>query len=153
MSIQPIYSKSIPYTLLLLADPYIDMINSYIHESFLYGIQSGNDYIGVYALYPIDESSVEIKNIAVREDHQQKGFGKQLLQHALSEAHKRGFRDVLIGTGNSSIPQLSFYQKLGFEVTAIKKNFFIEHYKEPIYENGIQCKHMIVLTKHIASNL
>jgi len=76
MTIQPIYSKSIPYPLLLLADPYIDMINSYVHESFLYGIPVGNDYIGVYALYPIDETAVEIKNIAVREDHQQKGIGK-----------------------------------------------------------------------------
>ena len=153
MTIQPIYSKSIPYPLLLLADPYIDMINSYIHESFLYGIPVGNDYIGVYALYPIDETAVEIKNIAVREDHQQKGIGKLLLHHAFSEAKKRGFHEVIIGTGNSSIPQLQWYQKQGFEVTGLKKNFFTEHYKEPIFENGIQCKHMIVLSKSIPNSL
>lgn len=153
MNIQPIYSKSIPYPLLLLADPHIDMINSYIHESFLYGIPAGNEYIGVYALYPIDETSVEIKNIAVREDRQQQGIGKLLLHHAFSEAQKRGFREIIIGTGNSSISQLSFYQKLGFEVSGLKKNFFTEHYKEPIYENEIQCKHMIVLSKQLESNL
>lgn len=32
-------------------------------------------------------------------------------------------------------------------MTEIKKNFFVDKYKEPIFENGIKCKHMVVLAK------
>lgn len=56
-----------------------------------------------------------------------------------------GFETVEIGTGNSSIDQLAFYQKCGFRIAAIDPDFFIRHYPEPIFENGIQCRDMIRL--------
>jgi ribosomal protein S18 acetylase RimI-like enzyme len=50
-----------------------------------------------------------------------------------------------VGTGNSSIGQLALYQKCGFRITGIDYNYFIRHYDEPIFENGIPCRDMIRL--------
>ena len=41
------------------------------------------------------------------------------------------------------------YQKEGFEMKEIVKDFFLYNYDKPIYENGIQCKHMIILNKNL----
>ena len=38
----------------------------------------------------------------------------------------------------------AFYQKLGFNMTEIRRDYFTQNYPEPIWENGIQCKHMIM---------
>lgn len=54
-----------------------------------------------------------------------------------------------IGTGNSSIAPLILCQKCGFRITGIDRDFFIRHYSEEIFENGIQCKDMIRLSKDL----
>ncbi|WP_212003217.1 GNAT family N-acetyltransferase [Chitinophaga sp. HK235] len=138
---------SMPYDLLLLADPSIDMINTYISGSYVYIALLEKARVGVYVLLPLDNEKVEVKNIAVHEAWQGRGIGKYLLQDAAVKARSLGFTTLVIGTGNSSVAQLYLYQRSGFDITAIHRNFFIEHYTTPIYENGIQCKHMIMLEK------
>ena len=71
------------------------------------------------------------------------------MEYALREATEQGFVTVRVGTGNSSLSQLAFYQKRGFEIVAIDRNFFLTHYSEPIWENGIQCKHLLLLEKEL----
>lgn len=39
--------------------------------------------------------------------------------------------------------------EISFEIHTIKKNFFIDHYPKPIYENGIKLNHMIMLKKDL----
>ncbi|MDN3498310.1 bifunctional GNAT family N-acetyltransferase/class I SAM-dependent methyltransferase [Microbacterium sp. APC 3898] len=73
------------------------------------------------------------------------GYGRQLLQHALAESARRGFEFVEIGTGNSSLGQLALYQKCGFRLHAIDPDFFRRNYREPIFENGIECRDMVRL--------
>lgn len=141
--------ENVPYNLLLLADPEKEMIDEYLESSRVYVAILNDTAIGAYVLYPLSNSSVEIKNIAVKEEHQNKGIGKILLSDAIREAKEKRFQSICIGTANSSIAQLYLYQKAGFEVTAIKRNFFIDNYALPIYENGIQAKHMIMLSKEI----
>jgi aminoglycoside 6'-N-acetyltransferase I len=97
----------------------------------------------------IDATSIEVKNIAIRECEQGKGFGKALLRYSESVSRELGFEKLVIGTGNSSLGQLALYQKEGFDISRIQKNFFIKNYSEPIFENGIQCKHMVILEKSL----
>ncbi len=137
----------LPYDLLLLADPSREIIDSYIRDSRVYVALIGDVRVGVYVLTPLEDKKAEVKNIAVHESWQGRGLGKQLLTDAAIKARDLGFRTLVIGTGNSSVAQLYLYQRSGFEITAIRKDFFIQHYPEPIYENGIQCKHMIMLEK------
>lgn len=136
-----------PYSLLLLADPSRQMIDSYLPKSEVLLAIHGGETIGVCVLFPLENGQMEVKNIAVREDWQRKGIATQLLEYAIKHAARAGCPSLWIGTGNSSLQQLSLYQKLGFEMAYIRKNYFVEHYPQPIEENGIPCKHLVMLGK------
>lgn len=101
--------------------------------------------MGVFVLIALNSETVEIKNIALAERERGKGLGKRLVFSALEEAKKLGFSVVEIGTGNSSLAQLALYQKCGFRMKSIDRDFFIRHYEEPIFENGLQCRDMVRL--------
>ena len=141
--------EEIPYDLLLIADETIEAIDKYIKDSEIYVLEKENKIIAVYALQIINKTKIEIKNIAVDEKHQGQGIGKFLLQDAANKAIGKGFKTIIIGTGDASTKQLNLYQKEGFEIYDTKKNFFIDNYPEPIYENGMQLKHMIMLKREL----
>ncbi|MEM6643857.1 MAG: GNAT family N-acetyltransferase [Bacteroidota bacterium] len=142
-------TSEIPYDLLALADPSRSMINKYLKTGLCYLAKSGRKVVGVLVLNKIDKTRIEVKNIAIAEGEQGKGFGKALLEFCESVSRELGFDTLVIGTGNSSLDQLALYQKVGFEMFKIQKDFFIKNYSEPIFENGIQCKHMVILEKEL----
>lgn len=142
-------TEGIPYELLLLADETREAINRYINDATIYVYIDGELLIGVYVLTQNNATDLEIKNIAVAENHQGKGIGTILLRDAAKRAKQLKFSNLLIGTANTAFKQLYLYQKEGFEIHAIKKNFFIDNYPEPIYESGIQLNHMIMLRKDL----
>jgi aminoglycoside 6'-N-acetyltransferase I len=142
-------SFPIPYDLLLLADPSLEQIHSYLPFGKCYSAYVEGELIGAVVLLPIDESKVEIKNIAIAPFYQGKGYGKQLLQKVMDLAKVESYKTIRIGTANSSIGQLALYQKVGFEMQKMLFNFFLDNYEEAIYENGIQAKHMILLEKSL----
>ncbi len=139
--------KAIPFDLLELADPSRQQIESYLKTGTCYIAKLDANIIGALVLNKINATTIEIKNIAVKTSEQGKGYGKRLLRYATKTSRALGHQTLIIGTGNSSIGQLALYQKEGFEIDHIKTNFFTKHYPEPIFENGIQCKHMVMLKK------
>lgn len=141
--------ESIPYDLLLLADPSINLINEYLKLSDVFIAKQNEKTIGVIVILPLTSETVEIKNIAVNPEYQGKGIGSFLIENSIQTTISNDQKSICIGTANSSIGQLCLYQKLGFEITEIQKNFFLKNYTEPIYENGIQAKHMILLKKSL----
>jgi aminoglycoside 6'-N-acetyltransferase I len=147
MKLKPSYP--IPYDLLLLADPSLEQIHSYLPFGKCYSVYVEGELIGAVVLLPINESKVEIKNIAIAPFYQGKGYGKQLLQKVMDLAKVESYKTIRIGTANSSIGQLALYQKVGFEMQKMLFNFFLDNYEEAIYENGIQAKHMILLEKSL----
>lgn len=110
----------IPYDLLELADPSRDQIDSYLSRENCYVAKHASEVLGVLALYKIDAYTVEVKNIAVRESEQKKGIGRALLRYAERICEENGHRKLIIATGNSSLVQLSFYQKMGFEIDRLE---------------------------------
>lgn len=52
---------------------------------------------------------------------------------------------LIVGTGNSSLGELAFYQKCGFRITGVIPGFF-DSYDPPIIEDGIPCRDMVRLT-------
>ncbi|HEV8513320.1 MAG TPA: GNAT family N-acetyltransferase [Cyclobacteriaceae bacterium] len=141
--------EPIPYGLLLLADEFVEVIDKYIFDSEIYVYQEGGKIIALYALYKVDNDEAEIKNIAVDADHQNKGIGKALLNEATARAKEKGFKILSIGTGDAMMMQLHLYQKAGFEMDMIKKNFYLDNYPTPVYENGLRLKHMVMLKKKL----
>lgn len=147
IQIRPLsHDQSVPMDLLLLADPSKEKVLAYVQSGSCYTAYHEQDVIGVYVLLSLSQQTVEIMNVAVKESWQGKGIGKQLIRHAIAEAKAAGFHTIEIGTGNSSIQQLALYQKCGFRLTSIDSDFFLKHYDEPIFENGIQCMDMVRLS-------
>ncbi|KMK77020.1 GNAT family N-acetyltransferase [Alkalihalobacillus pseudalcaliphilus] len=145
------HEESPPYPLLLLADPSEEIVQNYLQRGTCYiGYNQKEKVMGVYVLLPTRPHTIEIVNLAVDKSIQGKGYGKQLLIHAIQIAKQQDYRTVEIGTANSSLSQLALYQKVGFRITSIDTNFFLKHYKQPIYENGIQAVDMLRLTKDLA---
>jgi ribosomal protein S18 acetylase RimI-like enzyme len=141
--------EPIPYNLLLLADEFVEVINKYIFDSEIYVYQEDDKIIGLYALYKVDINEAEIKNIAVDSEYQNRGIGKALLNEATARAKEKGFKTLSIGTGDAMMMQLHLYQKAGFEMDMIKKNFYLDNYESPVYENGLRLKHMVMLKKQL----
>jgi len=139
--------QEVPFDLLELADPSRAQIRSNLTTGSCYVAKIESKIVGVIILSKIDLTTIEIKNIAVKESEQGKGIGKVLLKYAEKISQELDYKKLIIGTGNSSIGQLALYQKSGFEIDKIEYDFFLINYNEPIIENGIQCKHMIILKK------
>ncbi|WP_121610763.1 GNAT family N-acetyltransferase [Mesobacillus foraminis] len=138
-----------PMDLLLLADPSRNIVEEYLKRGECFIAESDNQVIGVYVLLPTRPETVELVNVAVSEKHHGRGIGKLLVTNAIEAAKEKGYKTIEIGTGNSSIGQIALYQKCGFRITCIDIDFFIRHYQEEIFENGIQCRDMVRLSRDL----
>jgi len=141
--------EPIPYELLLDADPSMEAIERYLPFSEIHVATLKGKVIGTIVLYRLNANELEIKNIAVEESLQGNGIGGLMLKYATEIAIAKRAKILVIGTANSSVAQLYLYQRNGFEITGIKQNFFLDNYPEPIFENDIQCKHLIMLSKQL----
>lgn len=137
------------WQLYLRADPSERLIQKYLQTGFAFEIDDNREPIGVIILTPQSENELEIKNIAVAEGHENQGIATQLLKYARHFAKFHGYETLTIGTGSTSFKQLYLYQKLGFRITEVKKDFFVKNYSEPIYENGLHLQDMILLRQKI----
>ena len=72
---------------------------------------SGDNIVGVVALNICWEDLAEVKSLAVSEDYQEQGIGRQLVEHCLSEAVVLGVYRVFTLTY-----QPKFFEKLGFKL-------------------------------------
>lgn len=143
------HNESMPYSMLLLADPSRTMVDEYIDRGKLYFAVIDQEIVGVMVLLDTRPGTIEIVNIAVAEDWQGRGIGTALIQHAIFEGRQQGTGTLEIGTGNSSLTQLGLYQRMGFRMTGIDRDYFTRHYEEKIVENGIPCVDMIRLAMEL----
>ena len=139
----------LPFELLLLADPSKEIVEAYVNRGDCYVAERNERIVCVYVLLPTRPGTVELVNVAVVEEQQSRGLGKQLVMNAIMIAKTKGYKTIEIGTGNSSIGQLALYQKCGFRITSVDIDYFIKHYPEEIFENGIQCRDMIRLSQDL----
>ena len=144
-------SEDIPFYLLLLADETIAAIEKYIHDSEIYVAKANEcpNTIGIFVLQRINEEEIEIKNIAVAETCQGKGIGSYMIDEIKRIASAANYRYIIVGTPDSSLRQINFYQRNGFTKFDLRKNFFIENYPEPIIEDGIVLRDMMVLRMNL----
>ena len=70
-------------------------------------------------------------------------WGSQLLDFI--KANYQQYPNLIVGTADCGLAQIRFYERNGFVKYAIRKDFFIENYEQPIYENGTLLKDMIML--------
>jgi amino-acid N-acetyltransferase len=73
--------------------------------------------VGVGSLHVYWEDLAEIKSLAVKEEYQHLGIGRNIVQECLNEAKELGIKRVFALT---YVP--NFFKKIGFEITD-KSNF------------------------------
>lgn len=86
----------------------------------------------------------EIVYIAVDPTLRGQGYGKRIMHFLVEELRRRGGHALQVGTANASLDTLAFYQKCGFRMFEIRRDFF-SYIQPPISENGILLRDMIVL--------
>ncbi|MGX9936230.1 GNAT family N-acetyltransferase [Advenella kashmirensis] len=143
--IQQVPATQAPIDLLLLADPSEKKIRSYLLQSDCFVASRDGMVIGACLVRPRGATSCEIMSIAVQPDQQKTGTGTLLLKWIIDFYRRSGALQLEVGTGSFGY-QLAFYQKQGFRVTDIERNFFIDNYNEPIVEDGIRLHDMLRLT-------
>ena len=74
-----------PIDLLLQADPSRALVEEYLQCGKCYVAENEKEIIGVYVLLPTTSETIELVNIAVSENEQGKGVGKQLVLDAIRE--------------------------------------------------------------------
>lgn len=139
-----------PYDLLLLADPEREKVDAYLPESDCFVAASGEIIVGVIVIKKLSEDTAEIMNLAVSETFQRRGIAQTLLRYISDKwAPVHSISSLIIRTGTSDAGPFMLYQKEGYELKDVVYDYFVHHYKEPIYENGIQCKHQLIMEKKI----
>lgn len=132
--------------LLLLGDEDEKMIDKYLERGDMY-ILDDNGIKAECVVTDEGNKILEIKNIAVSPKFQKQGYGKKIIEF-ITEKYSENFSVIQAGTGDSPLT-IPFYEKCGFEKSHTVKNFFIDNYKNPIYEEGIQLIDMIYLQKNL----
>ncbi len=132
--------------LLLIADEQVSMIEKYLYRGEMFALC--DDDVKAICIVTQEQSGVyEIKNIVTVPEYQRKGYGQQLISF-IADYYKESHNELYVGTGDSPMI-LQFYEKCGFEKSHIIKNFFIDNYDHPMYENGQQLVDMIYLKRQL----
>ncbi len=136
--------------LLLEADPSEEMINRYLDQGFFLVAEENGAVAGVACVVPVENmfqglGGWELKNISVAEPFQRRGVGSALIA-AAQENIPQGAA-FWVGTADGSAAALAFYQRNGFGVSHVVKDFFTKNYPEPIYDAGVLCRDMVYLCK------
>ena len=129
--------------LLLLADPSEELVKGYLERGTCYTARMNGETVGAVLIMETDPHTVEVMNLAVKEELHNRGIGTQLLLYVIEEIKKSDTKAIEIGTGNPGVVQMLLYQKCGFRIVGIDFDFFRRTHPEPIFENGIECRDMI----------
>ncbi|WP_172954410.1 GNAT family N-acetyltransferase [Solibacillus sp. R5-41] len=132
--------------LLLLADEQESMIDCYLDRGDLYVLED-DGVKGVCVVTDEGDGHFEIKNLATDPLHQRKGYGRKMIQAMFAHYQQKG-HTMLVGTGDSPLT-IPFYESCGFIISHQLENYFIKNYDHPIFENGKQLKHMVILKKDL----
>lgn len=145
ITVEPGIARDAWISLLELADE-PEPLRAYVNDGVLYGIvdeESGKPLAAVLVI-GIDDHIVELRAVAVDQYEQGRGLGTWIVSEVCDRARRAG-RGVVVGTASSGIRQLAFYQRLGFRLTHVERDFFTPERGYPVglSENGIPTRDMV----------
>jgi heme-degrading monooxygenase HmoA len=140
------HADTVPWDLLLSADPSRERIQAYLAGGELLVARSSDGIVGAAVWTSTAAREGELMNIAVASVAQRQGVATGLVGQVVARARATGLSRLVVGTGNSSLGPLALYRRTGFRLSAVDFNYFPRHYPEPIYEDGVPCLDRIRLT-------
>jgi ribosomal protein S18 acetylase RimI-like enzyme len=140
-------------SLLELADE-PEPLRAYLQEGDLYGLV-GPDGAPRAAILVIEESPgvAELRNVAVAEAVQDQGVGTLMMNATLFVLAQRGVQRAVVGTASSGVRQIAFYQRCGFRLSHVERDFFTPEkgYPDDLRENGIPIRDMVWMDRDVAA--
>jgi ribosomal protein S18 acetylase RimI-like enzyme len=109
-----------------------------------YAATLDDQLIGAAVVHWEEDKPSEILYIAVAAALRGQGYGKQIIQALQHELYRRGGHSLLVGTANASLENIAFYQKCGFRMFEVRRDYF-DYIQPPMLEHGIQLRDMLVL--------
>jgi ribosomal protein S18 acetylase RimI-like enzyme len=98
------------------------------------------------------DTELEIKNLAVDPALQRRGVGRALVEAAADAARTEGRSRLLVATAAADTGNLQFYQRLGFRMRAIERDWFstTAGYEAGLTVNGIALRDRVWLDRELS---
>ena len=93
--------------LLLEADPSKEMISKYLDDGELFVLTYQDELVCVAVVTKTDNDTVELKNIATKENYREKGYAKKMIKY-LVDNYKTRYKKMIVGTTENNIYVLLF---------------------------------------------
>ena len=132
--------------LLLLADEQEDMIDKYLDRGELFALYD-DDLKSICVVTDEGNGTFEIQSLATYPQFQGNGYARYLINYVCDYYKGKG-ATMVVGTGDTPVI-VPFYENSGFEISFRIENFFLEHYREPIFEHGVQLKDKVYLKRDL----
>jgi GNAT superfamily N-acetyltransferase len=107
-----------------------------------YAAVLGDEPVGAAVVRWAGGEPGEILYIAVAATRRGTGVGRRLVAAVQGELPAHG-RRLLVGTANSALDNIAFYQKCGFRMHTVKRDYF-DYIQPPLLDHGIVMRDMIV---------
>lgn len=93
-----------------------------------------NKTVGTVSLLKVDNETYELSKMAVDNDFQGLGIGRQLMHHALTHAEILRAKKLILFTNTKLKSAISLYTKFGFKpVPVLKSSYARSNYKMELY--------------------
>ena len=80
----------------------------------IYFARLGDEVVGTFALYRLDDARYELAKMAVTPRVQGRGIGQRLVRFAIERARELGASKLVLETNSGLAPALHVYSELGF---------------------------------------
>jgi ribosomal protein S18 acetylase RimI-like enzyme len=137
-----------PYVELLReAEDSMSEIESYLDVGDLFLYTDRETVIGHVLVTPLGPDEQELKNLAIVEGRRRLGFGRSMIGAVLAELRARGVRRVEVATSGADTGNLEFYQRCGFRLLRIERDYFspARGYPEGFSLFGLPASDLVVL--------
>lgn len=135
--------EPLPWKLLLDADPSKKEIRKYVARGEVWVAELNGVIVGAMALMQTRADVLEIMNIATDPARRSQGLGTALLNAAKKRAKALKAKWLHVGTGNNSFRQLQFYQRFGFRICGVDRDFFVGRYSRTYERGGVVLLDMV----------
>jgi len=102
----------------------LDFINAVNNKEYLVlTLKIKNELIG-FMVARLGKDECEIENVAIKENHRQKGCADRLVRAIIERATKLKCKNVFLEVATNNLPAIKLYEKHGFKKSYTRKKYY-----------------------------